>query len=270
MKTCFNTITAGLGKRLEDIISACGRAKFDGMEIDLRAIDDAESRISLAGIKQLLEDNALAPVSVMAFDLAPFASDDAALDRFTRGVDAARALGAPMLLTYCFAAIPEGLAEEAALEIAGLRARRYGEIAGDIKIALEPIGRTKLMGGPKAALDIAARSGRGNVGIMMDTFHYYLSQVPDADILSIPRDKLLIVHVNDSEDRPISELQDKHRVHVGQGILPLDHDLQLWRQLGYDGYLSVEIFNESYWEMPVDTVVSTAKTSLTAWLGGEK
>lgn len=267
MKTCFNTITAGLDRRLEDIISACARAGFDGMELDLRALDEAAPRASLKDIKTMLADGGLAPVSVMAFDLAPFATDTAVLDRFKRGVEAAEALGAPMLLTYCFAAIPEGTGREAALESAGKRARLYGEAAGDVKIALEPIGRTELMGGPKAALDIAARSGRANVGIMMDTFHYYLSQVSDADILAIPLDKLFIVHVNDSEDRPIPELKDKHRVHVGRGILPLQHDLQLWRRLGYDGYLSVEIFNEGYWQLPVETVVNEAKASLTAWLG---
>lgn len=267
MKTCFNTITAGLDRQLEDIIAACASAGFDGMELDLRAIDEAAPRASLKDIRAMLADGGLSPVSVMAFDLAPFATDNAALDRFKRGVDAANALGAPMLLTYCFAGIPEGMGREAALETAGQRARLYGEAAGDVGIALEPIGRTQLMGGPTAALDIAARSGRANVGIMMDTFHYYLSQVPDADILAIPREKLLIVHVNDSEDRPIPELKDKHRVHVGQGILPLAHDLELWKQLGYDGYLSVEIFNEDYWTLPVETVVNDAKASLTAWLG---
>jgi len=267
MKTCFNTITAGLDRRLEDIIAACAKAGFDGMELDLRALDEAAPRSSLKDIRNMLADGGLAPVSLMAFDLAPFAADNAALERFKRGVEAAEALGAPMLLTYCFAAVPEGMSRDAALEAAGRRARLYGEAAGAVKIALEPIGRTQLMGGPQAALDIAARSGRANVGIMMDTFHYYLSQVPDAAILAIPRDKLFIVHVNDSEDRPIPELKDKHRVHVGQGILPLAHDLKLWRQLGYDGYLSVEIFNEDYWKLPVTTVVNDAKASLTRWLG---
>jgi 2-keto-myo-inositol isomerase len=267
MKTCFNTITAGLDRSLEDIIAACAKAGFDGMELDLRAIEEAAPRVSLKDIKSMLSDGGLAPVSVMAFDLAPFATDNEALDRFKRGVEAANALGAPTLLTYCFAAIPDGMSGEAALDIAGKRARLYGEAAGDVKIALEPIGRTQLMGGPKAALDIAARSGRANVGIMMDTFHYYLSQVSDADILAIPLDKLFIIHVNDSEDRSISQLQDKHRVHVGQGILPLDHDLQLWKQLGYDGYLSVEIFNEDYWKLPAATVVNDAKASLDKWLG---
>lgn len=262
MKTCFNTITAGLDKRLEDIIAACGQAGFDGMEIDLRAIDAAADRVSFADIRAMLSDLGMTPASVMAFNLDPFDTDKGSLDRFKRGAAAAKELGAPMLLTYCFAAIPEGMSTEQALEIAGERARIYGEAAGPIQIALEPIGRTKLMGGPTAALDIAARSGMPNVGIMMDSFHYYLSQVSDADILAIPPEKLLIVHVNDSEDRPIAELQDKHRVHVGDGILPLRHDLSLWRQLGYDSYLSIEIFNETYWTQPVETVVNDAKASL--------
>jgi 2-keto-myo-inositol isomerase len=266
MKTCFNTITAGLGARLEDIIAECAKNRFDGMELDLRAVDEAAPRASLRDIGNMLADGNLAPVSVMAFDLAPFATDEMALDRFKRGVDAARVLGAPMLLTYCFAAVPDGMSREKALDIAGERARKLGDAAGEVKIALEPIGRTQLMGGPTAALEIAARSGRGNVGIMMDTFHYYLSQVPDAEILAIPPEKLFIVHVNDSEDRPIPELKDKHRVHLGRGILPLDHDLSLWKRLGYDGYLSIEIFNETYWEQPVATVVGDAKRSIDTWL----
>ena len=102
---------------------------------------------------------------------------------------------------------------------------------------------------------------------MLDTFHYYLSQVPDAEILAIPKEKLFIVHVNDSEDRPISELKDAHRVHVGDGILPLKHDLELIKRIGYDSFLSVEIFNEGYWKQPVEKVVADAKASLDRWLG---
>jgi 2-keto-myo-inositol isomerase len=266
MKTCFNTITAGLDRRLEDIIAACAKAGFDGMELDLRALDEAAPRASHADVKAMLAEGGLAPVSVMALDLAPFATDDVAFDRFKRAAAAAQELGAPMLLTYCFAAVPDGMSREAALDVAGQRAARYAAAAGPVKIALEPIGRTQLMGGPTAALDIARRSGSPTVGIMIDTFHYYLSQVSDADILAIPLDKLFIVHVNDSEDRPIAELKDAHRLHVGEGILPLDHDLALIRQLGYDGYLSVEIFREEYWRQPVEQVVTDTKAALDRWL----
>ena len=146
MKTCFNTITAGLDRRLEDIIAACARAGFDGMELDLRAIDEAARRISLSDIGKMLSDSGLAPVSVMAFDLAPFATDAVLLERFKRGAAAAQELGAPILLTYCFAAIPGGMSREAALAAAGKRAALYAKAADPVKIALEPIGGTELMG----------------------------------------------------------------------------------------------------------------------------
>jgi 2-keto-myo-inositol isomerase len=269
LKTCFNTITAGLDRRLEDIIEACGKARFDGMELDLRAIDEAAGRVSLADISRMLSDRGLASVSVMAFDLAPFAEDDAAYERFRRGADAAKTLGAPILLTYCAARLPAGMSREAALDAAGKRARRYAEAAQPVKVALEPIGGAELMGGPTAALDIGRRSNAGNVGIMMDTFHYYKSAVPDADILAIPRDKLLIVHVNDSEDLPRAELRDSHRLHVGEGILPLDHDLKLIKSIGYDGFFSVEIFREDYWREPVGKVVADAKSAMDRWLAKE-
>ena len=269
MKTCFNTITAGLDRRLEDIIAACGRVGYEGMEIDLRAIEAAADRVSLADIRRLMDDSGMATASVMAFDLAPFATDDAAFDRLKRGATAAKALGAPILLTYCFAAIPDGMDRDDALDTAAARAARYADAAHPVKIALEPIGRTALMGGPSSALEIARRSGRPNVGIMMDTFHYYLSQVPEADIRAIPRDDLLIVHVNDSEDHPIPDLKDAHRVHLGRGILPLARDRQLIREIGYDGFVSVEIFNEGYWRQPLEQVVAESKAALDEWLAGK-
>ena len=54
---------------------------------------------------------------------------------------------------------------------------------------------------------------------------------------------------------------------LGPIILPLEHDLELWKKIGYDGYLSVEIFREEYWKQPVDKVVGDAKTAFDKWLG---
>ena len=267
MKTCFNTITAGLDRSLEDILDACSAVGFDGVELDLRHIEPALPRIGgLDGLKAMLARLKLAPVSVMAFNLAPFETGDEAFRRYERGGAVAKAIGAPMLLTYCAEAIPEGMRPEAALDAAAARTAKLADAVAPVAVTLEPIGRTELMGGPSAALEIMRRSGRVNVGVMMDTFHYYRGGVSDADILAIPRDKLLIVHVNDSEDRPVEALRDGHRLHVGLGILPLAHDMRLWQQIGYDGYLSVEIFREEYWAQPVDEVVRETKQALDRWL----
>jgi len=100
----------------------------------------------------------------------------------------------------------------------------------------------------------------------MDTFHYYRAGAGDAEILAIPREKLFIVHVNDSEDRPVEALRDGHRLHVGRGILPLSRYMRLWQEIGYDGYLSAEIFREEYWAQPVEQVVRETKEALDRWL----
>ena len=266
MNTCFITITAGLDARLEDIIAACGEVGFAGIEIDQRHVAACLARMPIGEIKRRLDDANLDVASIMAFNLDPFGDPDAGAAAIRYGAELARALGAPILLTYCFAGIPEGMAAEEARRRAAERVALFADAAAPVAIALEPIGRTALMGGPVEALEIARLSGQPIVGIMMDSFHYYLSRVPPEAIRAIPRDKLLIVHLNDSEDRPIAALQDSHRLYVGRGILPLQEDLALLRERGYDGYVSVEIFRPEYWAQPVAQVVRETKDTLDAEL----
>ena len=118
------------------------------------------------------------------------------------------------------------------------------------------------MGTGAQALAIARLAGRANIGVMLDTFHQYLSQAPVEEIRAIPREMLLIVHINDAEDRPSGELQDRHRLYPGLGILPLQEDLGMLRAIGYDGYVSVELFRPEYWAQPVEQVVREAKRTL--------
>jgi 2-keto-myo-inositol isomerase len=262
MKTCFNTITAGRDKHLEEIITRCGQAGFAGIEIDLNHIADCLRRISIDELRDLLARAGLQTASIMAFNLAPFDATAPGIARIKEGARYALELGGELLLVFCAADIPKAMSSDQALERAAERTAGYAEVASPVAIGLEPIGRTTLMGGPVAALDIAARSGKRNVGIVMDTFHFYRSQVREEEVRAIPPDKLLIVHVNDAEDLPIEQLRDAHRLHVGRGVLPLVGTLQTLQGIGYDGFLSVEIFREEYWRQPVEQVVWEAKSSL--------
>jgi 2-keto-myo-inositol isomerase len=97
---------------------------------------------------------------------------------------------------------------------------------------------------------------------MMDTCHYYVSEVPPERVRAIPREKLLLVHINDAEDRPVTELQEHHRLMPGLGVLPLREDLQALQDIGYDGYLSLEIFRPEYWAQPIAITVRQAHAAL--------
>lgn len=264
MKICFNTATSGAHHPLEDVLDALGRARYDGIEIDTGRLDDALTRMSVGELNERLRANRLEVAAVMAFGLVVFDDRSETLVRIARYAELGQQLGSSVLLTYCGAMIPEGMTRQEALAKAGEAAAQYGATAAPFggQIALEPIGRTTVMGGPKEALEIARLSGRSNVGIMMDTFHYYLSQVPVSDVEAIPVEKLLIVHVNDSEDLPVSQLRDSHRLYPGKGCLPLKEDIAALKKIGYTGHLSVEIFREEYRKQPIDTIVREAKRGL--------
>ena len=264
MKICFNTATSGANHRLEDVLDALGRERYDGIEIDTGRLDDALTRMSVEELKERIQGNGLEVAAVMAFGLMVFEDRTETLKRIGKYAESGQKLGSSVLLTYCGGGIPEGMTKEEALAKAGEAAAQYGEAAAPFgaQIALEPIGRSTLMGGPREALEIARLSGRNNVGIMMDTFHYYRSEVPMSDIEAIPVEKLLIVHVNDSEDRPIEELNDGHRLYPGKGCLPLKEYMAALKKIGYAGHLSIEIFREEYRKQPVDRIVREAKHGL--------
>jgi 2-keto-myo-inositol isomerase len=259
MKPCFNTITAGRHKPLEEIIAACGAAGFCGIEIDLNHLEAVAEHSSPKEIKNRLTDSNLQPASIMAFDLAPLAETNAATERFKRGVEAAEQLGAPMLLVYCATNIPPGMDRERAIGKAVDRTREYAQLAKSMKIGLEPIGRTTLLGRPEDALQVAALAGAPNIEMVMDTFHFYRAGV--FDITPYPLRGFQMVHVNDAEDLPVEKLTDANRLHLGLGILPLRQYLADLAAKKYSGFLSIEIFRPEYWQQPVTQVVNDAKTS---------
>ncbi len=97
---------------------------------------------------------------------------------------------------------------------------------------------------------------------MMDTFHYYKSGVSMESIAKIPADELLVVHVNDCQDRPRDQLQDSHRLYLGEGVIPLTKMFGVLKSIGYDGALSVEIFRQEYWDRPIDRITRESLNSL--------
>ena len=262
MKTCFNTITAGPDAPLEVVVRACATAGFDGVEIDLNHLDRYLEHHSLAEARRMLDDGGIALASLMAFPLEVYGDPTDHLRTLARGAELAGELGGDVLLVFCGAGVPGGMTHQDALELAAERAAMYADAAGAARIALEPIGRTQLMPGPDEALAVAAGSGRPNVGIMMDSFHYHLSGISLDRVRQLPAEQLLIVHVDDCEDLPVDQLSDSHRLMPGRGILPLVETFRILDEIGYTGYLSLELFRPEYWGWPVEQTVSTAATEL--------
>jgi 2-keto-myo-inositol isomerase len=257
MKICLNTVTVGPDHSLEAIIDQMGRWGYAGIEIEAGRLGAALGRAPVEEVRRWLDDQGIAPASLMAWPFRVDGDLSGLLDDIRRHGELARALGAPTLLVFAGQAGPaDPAARGDFLRRAGEAARAYAEAAGEeVTISLEPIGGSDWLGTPEHALAIADASGHPRVGIMMDFFHYYRSSVPASSVAAIPVDRLFIVHADDCEDCPVAELNDSHRVYTGEGILPLRPRLRLLRGMGYRGHLSIELFNRAYWQAPLEEVV---------------
>jgi 2-keto-myo-inositol isomerase len=117
------------------------------------------------------------------------------------------------------------------------------------------------------AKEIVEKVDRYNVGLVIDSFHFYAGNSSFGAIDSLDPKKLFIFHINDAEDRPREELTDAHRLYPGEGILPLAEIKSRFDAIGYDRMVSIEIFRAQYWEQDPFEVARRAKNATEKVLG---
>ncbi len=93
-------------------------------------------------------------------------------------------------------------------------------------------------------LELIGKVKRQNVGVLLDSYHWYLSAGTAADIAAIPPGMPLHVHINDAPSGDPARLDDSMRVLPGEGVIDLDQYLGAVAARGYDGPVSVELFSE--------------------------
>src|SRR5262249_19691914 len=109
------------------------------------------------------------------------------------------------------------------------------------------------------AWEIVQRAGDPTGTIVLDFFHMVRGQSSTIDeIRRLPAEKIAIVHLDDVPYRkPFPEMSDADRVYPGDGEIPLDAMIDALRATGYQGPLSLELFNADYWSQDPAQVVRT-------------
>lgn len=98
-----------------------------------------------------------------------------------------------------------------------------------------------------------------NVGVVIDTFHFYTGGSKLDSIKDVDANKIFIFHINDAENIPIKFLKDSHRLFPGDGIIPLREILFALKNISYDKIASIELFRPEYWEWQPEAVARIAK-----------
>jgi len=124
----------------------------------------------------------------------------------------------------------------------------------------------EFMGFPWAAVrDVAGawrivqEADRPNLGIIVDTAHFYAGGSTLDSLKAVEPERLVVLHINDVENVAKPDITDGHRLYPGEGVIPLQDILAATHAIGWDGVLSVELFREEYWQQDPLSVARTAK-----------
>jgi sugar phosphate isomerase/epimerase len=245
-KLALNMITvkqAGLAQGMR----IAAEAGYDGVGLwieDLHA--GAQHGLPPAEVARSLNNLGIAcaeVLPVMGWMYADHDQRDRAFDRAEQAMKVARLVGCDTIIAC--AAMEDGELADAVTDFRDLchLARRY-----DVRVALEFLGGAAQINDVASAWHVIDGANQYNGGLLLDTFHFYQGRSSLEDLAEVVPEKIFLVHINDCIDLPIEELSDLARIMPGLGAEPLTDIVALLVEKGYDGYYSLEVFNEEYWE----------------------
>jgi 2-keto-myo-inositol isomerase len=252
MKLALNGATTMKADLATDI-EAASAAGFDHLEIWASKLREFLKSHSSAELKTLFHNYSLTPYSINSIERITFREERGHSELLRECEDVCR-LASEIDCPYVVVVpglLPNGATREDCIVESSRVLQELADIADrfGIGLAFEFLGQT---GCSVQTLDLASeivdRVGRPNVGLVIDSFHFYAGGSTIESIDALDAARLFIFHINDAEDLPRKQLEDRHRLLPGLGILPLEEIIAGLRRIGYDRVTSVEIFRPEYWE----------------------
>ncbi len=200
----------------------------------------------LGDIKKALSDAGLAlptTIYLRGWCDTTGAEHTAGLDECKRRLQTASDLGA----TYSIASPAGGKVD------VSLAAKNYRELVDiglsfGVKPAMEYLGFVEQINTIESALEIMTLSGHPQATIIVDPFHNFRGGGSFESLSKLKGSQIAISHFNDTPASPPRlEQHDHSRVLPGEGHLNLKQWVGLLKQIGYNRWLSLELFNEVLW-----------------------
>jgi sugar phosphate isomerase/epimerase len=257
----LNTSTiSGQKLTLLQEIEIAAKAGYDGIEPWVRELDGyVKGGGNLKDLAKMLADKHLFVANAIGF--FEWIVDDEA--RRTKGLAEATRLMDMLAQFGCkhIAAPPCG-ADRAPIPTEKA-AERYGALLdlgakSGVAPMMEVWGRSKTLGRLEDAAAVCVACGKPQACMLLDVFHLYRGGSDFAAIKTLKRAMLPGFHLNDYPAAPTpAALDDSARVYPGDGVAPLAQLIKDLRAIGFDGYLSLELFNREYWKLDALTVAKT-------------
>lgn len=245
MRTAIATVC--LSGTLTEKIEAIAAAQFKGVEIfenDLLSFNGTPS-----DARRMIEGLGLETITFQPFrdfEGMPEPQRSKVFARAERKFDVMEELGCDLLMV-CSNVSPDALGgiERAAADFheLGERAAKRG-----MRVAFEALSWGRHIHDYRDAWEVVRRADHPAVGLVLDSFHVLARGTDLSAIRSIPSDRIFLVQMADAPKLDMDYLSwSRHyRCFPGQGDLPIDEFMNALHATGFNGLLSLEIFNDRF------------------------
>ena len=246
MKTAIATVS--ISGDFAEKLSAIADAGFDGIEIfeqDFIGFD-----LRPADVKAMVRDHGL---DIMLFQ--PFRDFEGlpdgplrqrAFSRAERKFDLMNQLGTDLMLV-CSSVHPQSVGginrcAEDFSELGDI-ARKFG-----VRVGYEALAWGRQIDDHRDAWEVVRRADHDSIGLIVDSFHTLARGIDPDSIRRIPGDKIFFVQLADAPgiDMDLLYWSRHFRNMPGEGDLDVTSFMNAVHATGYDGPISLEIFNDQF------------------------
>jgi 4-hydroxyphenylpyruvate dioxygenase len=266
MKTSIATVS--ISGTLEHKLHAVAAAGFDAVEIFENDLINFPQ--SPQDIRKIAHDLGLA-ISLFQpfrdFEAMPEPARALAFERMKRKFDVMAQLETDLIL-LCSNCSPHSKNNRdkmlTDLHELGEMAATYG-----MRIGYEALAWGRHIHDHRDAWGLVRDVNHPHIGLILDSFHSLARNVPSASIRDIKPEKLFLIQVADAPKLDMDYLYwSRHfRCMPAQGELPIREWAQAIADIGFNGYWSLEIFNDRFREASAHSVATDGLRSL-KYLGG--
>lgn len=259
IKFSLNTSTLrGQKLDLPQIIEIAAKAGYDGIELWIVEIEAyLKTGKSLASLKKLFSDAKIIPINAIGF--APWMAQDlakskAGFEQMEKEMSMLADIGCPRV-----AAPAIGATDPIDLLAAG---EQYAKLIAlgrktGVMPQLEFWGSFAPFHHLGQALATAAAANDPDARILPDIYHLFRGGSGFEGLKLVNGNAIEVFHMNDFSTKPRLEQKDSDRIYPGDGIAPLKEVAAPLKAMGGIKYLSLELFNETYWAQDAQEVANT-------------
>jgi sugar phosphate isomerase/epimerase len=154
------------------------------------------------------------------------------------------------------------------------RLRQVAEVLADggVRLGLEYVapktswasGRYPFIHTLAEMKDLVAEINLSNIGLVMDSWHWWHAGDTAADLLTLQGREVIAVDLNDAPAGMAKDqlVDNRRELPCATGIIDLDAFLNALNQIGYDGPVRAEPFNQAVNHMAKDEACAAAAAAL--------